>query len=250
MPGRLYVASSGRESGCFATTVRARDPKTDRFILLKVARGTSEDEVSALSREYQLQRRAWALDKRFPQPYSFTRSLRATGKNGSSVRGRAAIFMECVSGPTLRNLIDGKCYLDEPVARRFTHDLLEQELALEELGYCHHDLTPSNIIVDVGGGHCCARLIDLGMACSLTVDDGIRLRGPFQRPDEAIRLRGTPPSPLSDLYGTALVIQRACWGDLLAANRKIPRTPLSRWVARVLRDDFPFTRAALEALPS
>lgn len=250
MAERLYVVRASKADGGCATTFGVRDPGSGRFVLVKVAKGADEDDVSALRREFQLQRRAWELDGRFPRPYSFVESLRATGQDCAMARGRAAILMERVNGPTLRNLIERGRYLDEPVAARVARDLLEQELVLAGLGYCHHDPSPSNVILDVGTERCCARLIDLGVACSLSRDDGVRLRGPFQRPDEATRPLGTPPSPLGDLFGTALVIREACWGDLIAAGREIPETPLSRWVGRVLRDGFPSPSDALGALPS
>lgn len=247
---RLYVVRTSRSNGGFATTFGVRDPSSGELVLVKVAKGASEADVSALRREYQLQRRAWALDVRFPEPYAFVTSLRAGGMDGAALRGRAAIVMERVCGPTLRNLIEAGCFLDERAGARIARSLLEQELVLSELGYCHHDLTPSNVILDVGADRCRARLIDLGAASPLAADDGVRVRGPFQRPDEATRPLGTPPSPLTDLFGTALVIREACWGDEMTSGRDLPRTPLSRWVSRTLDDGFCSLRVALNALPS
>lgn len=242
----LCVVRCSRSRGGFATTFNARSADGG-LLLVKVSAQKDPEGIFCLRREYQLQRRASALDGRFPRPFGFVESLSASGPDCGCVRGRPAILMERICGPTLRELVDAGHYLSEAQGERVARDLLGQIRTLAELGYCHHDVTPSNVMLDVGMG-AAARLIDLGVASRLTLDDGVRVRSPYQRPEELRRPQGTPPSPLTDLYGVAAVLRESCWGDMVSSGRPLPRTGFAEWVGRVLADGFGTPGEALEAL--
>lgn len=243
--GSYFVVRASGSRGGFATTFNARGPAGE-ILLVKVASDAGADAVAVLRREYQLLRRAYALDERFARPMGFVERVAASGPDRGWAQGRAALLSERIFGPSLRELIDSGRFLDERAGERVARDLLEQEATLSELGYCHHDVTPSNVMLDIFRSQ--ARLVDLGVASRLDVDDGVRVRGPYQRPDELSRPLGTPPSRLSDLYATALVLRDACWGDLLSSGRPVPDTHLARWVRRVLDDAFLSPAEALRAL--
>ena len=245
MGGPIFVVRASRSRGGFATTFNARGP-TGEVLLVKVANDTSDEAVSTLRREYQLQRRLSALDGRFARPVGFVERVSASGPDRGWAEGKAALLSERIFGPSLRDLIDSGRYLEDEAGRRVARDLLEQEAVLADLGYCHHDVTPSNVMLDIFRAE--ARLIDLGVASRLDADDGVRVRGPYQRPDELARARGVPPSRLTDLYATALILREACWGDLMSSGRAIPDTHLGRWVRRVLADGFHDLAEALHAL--
>lgn len=238
------VRRSGSGGGC-ASTFHVR-LETGEIRLVKVARGSTPEDVSVLRREYQLMRRASELHRLFPRPLAFSESLKATGPDGGLVRGRAAILMERVCGVSLWDLMRSGCYLDDAQGKEVARQVLEQARVLAELGYCHHDIRPSNVMLDPFGGS--ARLIDLGSASRLEADDGVRIGGDYQRPGELSRPLGQPPSPLTDLYSVAATLRMACWGDLLSEGEVLPRTPFSLWVQRVLADGFATPAEALRAL--
>lgn len=137
---------------------------------------------------------------------------------------RLHLVMEYVDGPSLsERLRDGPLTPEEVVALR---DRLASGLAeAHEIGICHRDLSPDNILLEHGrlGG---AKLIDFGIAKLSDPDAqtvvGSAFAGKFSwASPEQVGLFGAQVDSRSDIYSLGLVLAAAARGRPLDMGRSM-----------------------------
>jgi serine/threonine protein kinase len=254
MTVKIWTSGSYRcvHTGGCARILEGRDESGEMFCV-KVANGSSDRDVRELEREYRLQRDAWRADPcHFARPRSFTSSLQVLDRAGNggadlaAAKGHPALLQERLCGVSLSQFATGNRLLGFSEGERVTEEVLCALCTLAELGYVHHDVHPGNILLCLDGT---VRLIDLGAACPLDEDDGVRIaNGGYEDPRDKDRPAGIPPYENSDVYSVAKVALSTTFGDYQASGRDLPDVPLAGWCRCALRYEFETLHVALSAL--
>lgn len=223
------------------------------MLCAKVARGSAPSDVRSLEAEFRLQRDAWRADPgHFARPLAFTPSLavrdRGTGGDAdlAAAAGHPALLQERLSGVTLAQLVSGRSLLGYAEGTRMVLEVLGALCTLGRLGYVHHDVHPGNLFLCLDGS---VRLIDLGVACPLRMDDQVRITNGYEDPRDKDRPLGCAPYANGDVYSLARVTLRCVFGDFWASGRDLPDIALAGWCRRAMRYEFasPYeARAALK----
>lgn len=187
--------------GAFGEVYRARDPRLDREVALKLMRrssGTADEETIA---EARLLARA-----RHPNVVLVYGAER--------IAGRVGIWMELLEGQTLDQLLAARGVLGEREAALIGVDLCRALAALHAAGIAHRDLKLANVMRAVGGR---IVLVDFGLggesARAGEGDDSGGLRGTplFMAPEV---LAGARADARSDLYSLGVVLFALVSGTL------------------------------------
>jgi hypothetical protein len=159
----------------------------------------------------------------------------------------AYLVVELVDGPTLDRAIAAT----SPAALLpLAVGVLRGLAYLHANGFVHHDVKPSNILVDAPSGDVSVgtpKLADLGVAALRGVDTGEQVSGtlPFLSPE---RLRGAAADPRADLWALGITLH-ACAAGRLPVKAATTEELVRRLEARPippLRDACPAAPAALE----
>lgn len=130
-------------------------------------------------------------------------------EGSGSVAGLPFLVLEHLRGAPLdRILLHGA--LGEPETRAIMRDVLGGLQALDEAGWVHGDVAPSNIVVDETGE---SRLIDFGIARRKGETRALPAGKPGYIAPEAVGAR--PASPSEDVYSLAVVAAECLLGDRL-----------------------------------
>ncbi len=263
-------------AGAMGNVYRARHITLEKEIALKVAGTPLELEPGVLDDgEARFDREARAI-ARLDHP-SIVRVL----DYGRTKRHRF-IAMQLLDGSTLSDVLADTPQLPEPLALRFTRQLLGALVHAHAHGILHRDLKPGNVMI-TGGRSGISRgfrpqravLIDFGLAfvndeASLTAR-GACIGSPSYLAPE--RLEGGPSDARGDLYALGAMLYEMLAGrrpfvgdsigEILLAARSQPAAPLrairpelsrplEAFVARALSKDpsarFASAEAMLEAL--
>ena len=247
-----------RRAGRFADVFTATDESgEDR--LLKVLKIDAEGDVRSdrarermFANEWYVQDQAWSLDPRhFAKVFAYDRELRIEGDLADELKGRPAIVMELVSGPTLGEVISSLFCVDNSAtgeeARGALREirasyaievgchLLDATRVIHSLRYCHQDIRPANVIVDLESG--VPRIIDFGSATSMSrCEVDVVIQNAYSNPREVGRV-DRAPLPTVDVYPIAKIVRELAFDVRPDQNSPLPSCELSEWVARSLAND-------------
>ncbi len=180
--------------GGMGVVYKALDLKLERYVAIKILHSQSVANPRFVERFKREARSQAKLNHPNIVPvYGFTEH-----------RGMLGIVMEYVKGDTIEQLLAkrGRFSITEAVF------IMQQVLAgisfAHEKGFVHRDMKPANIIISTDGA---AKIMDFGIAKSLTEDKGITRTGAkigtvlYMSPEQ---IRAEEPSVQSDIYSLGL----------------------------------------------
>jgi eukaryotic-like serine/threonine-protein kinase len=216
--------------GGMGRVYRARDPRLDRFVAIKLVSEALSHDRTSRARFVQEARAASALN----HPNIIT--IHEIGEDN----GQTFIVMELVDGKPLSELIPRKG-MRFPEAMRVAVQIADALSAAHAAGIVHRDLKPSNIMVDVHGR---VKVLDFGLAkqspiartvavgedvttLALSLDTPAAADGaivgsfPYMSPEQA---EGKPVDVRSDIFSFGSVLyemvsgRRAFHGESVAST--------------------------------
>lgn len=252
------IKAETRRVGRYADVFTATDEDgEDR--LLKILKTDAEGDVRSdrarermFANEWYVQDQAWSLDPRhFAKVFAYDRELRIEGDLAEELKGHPAIVMELVSSPTLGEVIGSLFCLDRSATGDATRDalrairtsyaievgchLLDATRVIHSLRYCHQDIRPANVIVDLESG--VPRIIDFGSATSMSrCEVDVVIQNAYSNPREVGRV-DRAPLPTVDVFPIAKIVRELAFGIRPDQNPPMPDCKLAEWVALCLAND-------------
>jgi tRNA A-37 threonylcarbamoyl transferase component Bud32 len=147
-----------------AAVIRARDTQLDRNVALKILPPEMAADAENILRFHQEARAAARLDHENIARVFFC------GED----QGLHFISFEFVEGDNLRTVLERRQALPVTEALHYLLQIATGLAHAAERGVVHRDIKPSNIIVSPNGR---AKLVDMGLARSLHVDNGLTQSG-------------------------------------------------------------------------
>ena len=213
-------------AGAMGEVYRARDPRLDRDVAIKVLRDAAIGDADGLAR---FEREARVLASLNHQRVAHVYGLETVG-------GSPALVMELVEGPTLAAVASrqraGRATV--PEALRLAAQIADGLSAAHERGIVHRDLKPGNIALTAEGN---VKVLDFGIAKRLTEPElagapghtlaGTMLGTPaYMSPEQA---RGEPCDQRADIWAFGCVLV-----ELLSGRSPFARPTVSESLAAVL----------------
>ena len=223
-------------AGAMGEVYRARDPRLDRDVAIKVLRDASIDHIDAPTAPASPRAKSRA-DRlaRFEREARVLASLnhpRVAHVYGlEAVGGSPALVMELVEGPTLADVAGrtGAGRLPVTEALRLAAQIADGLSAAHERGIIHRDLKPGNIALTPDGN---VKVLDFGIAKRLTEPDldgspgstlaGMVLGTPaYMSPEQA---RGEPCDQRADIWAFGCVLFELLSGRSPFARPTVPES--------------------------
>jgi Tol biopolymer transport system component/tRNA A-37 threonylcarbamoyl transferase component Bud32 len=231
--GPLHVVEKiGR--GRFGDVYRARDPKLDRDVALKLLRHRESDE---------------AIESAVIEEGRFLAKIRhpnvVTVYGAERIDGRVGVWMELVSGRTLEQELNARGRFSPEEVTSIGRDLCGALSAVHRAGLVHRDVKGHNVMRDADGR---IVLMDFGTGRELDVAPRAELAGtPVYLAPEVIR--GQPASPQSDLYSLGVLLFHLLTGSFPVQGRTLAELRRAhesgrRLMLREQRPDLPSQVAA------
>jgi serine/threonine-protein kinase len=186
--GRLELRGEvGR--GTFGTVYRAWDSRLDIDVALKLLHSpTAPDSSSVAIKEGQL--------------LAQVRHPNVVGVYGADVvDGRAGVWMEFVTGRTLKDILEEHGPLGAHEAALIGRDLCRALAAVHHKGFLHGDIKAQNVMREAGGR---TVLMDFGTGIAVAAEDRAVGGTPLYLAPEVIA--GERPSERSDLYSLGILL--------------------------------------------
>jgi eukaryotic-like serine/threonine-protein kinase len=195
--------------GAMATVFRARDSQLGREVAVKVmtlAVAARAESAERFRREAQ----AVAAVKHpgIVEIFDFV---------GPTETEPAYIVSELISGPTLRQFLDGhRGRLLPESAALIAIPIAEALRVAHTRGIIHRDIKPDNVMLDRGGGKCRVVVTDFGVAHitgleTMTATGALVGSPAFMSPEQA---RGHGVGPASDLWALGVLLYEMATGHL------------------------------------
>lgn len=160
----------------------------------------------------------------------------AVGSNGN-----AYLVMEYIGGQNLRELRERRGVIDPATAISLTREILSALSCLHGHNLVHRDISPDNImVVRNATGAMTVKLIDLGIAKSLDVQDGTRIGSFIGKPMYAAPEQfGETVDARTDLYSLGIMLY-----ELLTGMRPIQATSFNGYaIAHYSTPPLPFEQS-------
>ena len=196
--------------GSFGDVYRARDPKLDRPVALKLLRHrdhTGDEDESAAITEGRLMARV-----HHPSV--------VTVYGAERIDGRVGIWMQLVDGRTLEEELAQRGPLSEAEVARIGRDLCGALEAIHKAGLLHRDLKAQNVLRD-GEGH--VLVTDFGAGRTFQElpegDQEVVTGTPLYLAPEV--LNGSPASARSDIYSLGVLLFHLATGSYPIKGRSV-----------------------------
>ena len=177
-------------SGAFGTVYRAWDPRLEREVALKLLHaGADQPGASTVIREGRL-----LAQIRHPNV--------VTVYGADQHDDRIGIWMEFVTGRTLKTIVSEQGPFGAPEAALIGRDLCRALAAVHKLGFVHRDVKAQNVMREAGGR---TVLMDFGAGEAVGGAAASPLRGtPVYLAPEL--LEGSAPGVASDIYSLGVLL--------------------------------------------
>ncbi len=223
----LYEVSARIGTGGMGEVYRARDPRLNRLVAIKVLRPDVADDPDRLAR--------FAREAQLLASLNHPHIAQIHGvEDAGDVH---ALVMELVEGPTLADRIaQGTIPIDEALA--IAKQIAEALEAAHEQGIIHRDLKPANIKVREDGT---VKVLDFGLAKAVGSASGAAM-GTGRSPDPDVRAtaagviigtaaymspeqaRGRPVDRRADLWAFGAVLYEMLTGRTAFPGKTVPDT--------------------------
>lgn len=202
--GPLQIRSEiGR--GAFGTVYRAWDSRLEREVALKLLHaGPGRASTTSLIREGRL-----LAQIRHPNV--------VTVYGADEHDGRVGLWMEFVTGRTLKEIVNEHGPFGAPEAGVIGLDLCRALAAVHRLGFVHRDVKAQNVLREVGGR---TVLMDFGAGSSIAEETNALRGTPAYLAPEL--LEGEPPSVRSDLYALGVLLYYLVAGSFPVTGGSLP----------------------------
>jgi hypothetical protein len=187
--------------GGFATVYKARDPRLNRVVALKVLHPFWSNDPGFAARFTREAQAAAGLH------HPNIVSIHEAGEAG----GQLYIAMAYLPGRTLRDLLDAEGALSLERALPILAQVADALDYAHEQGMVHRDVKPANIIVEERGGKVLATLLDFGLVkategSTALTSQGMLLGSPeYMAPEQADPERTAQVGPAADRYALGIV---------------------------------------------
>jgi tRNA A-37 threonylcarbamoyl transferase component Bud32 len=211
--GRLgeYEVLQVLGEGGMGVVLKARDPKLERTVALKVIRPDQVDETSRARFVREIRAMAGLRHDNVVTVFSVETPPDAP----------PFLVMEYVPGPTLQQRIRAEKQLDPREVATIGLQVASGLGAAHAAGHVHRDIKPSNIILDPATGR--AKILDFGLVRSAEGPSQLTQHGSFlgtpgyMSPEQ--HLAPERVGPRSDLYSLGITLYEALTGEVPFRNQ-------------------------------
>jgi HAMP domain-containing protein len=200
--GERYVIEKILGQGGMGLVLKAKDQQLDEDVALKVIRAEFSQDPTFLD---QLK-----LEIKLARKISHKHVLRT--HDFGEIDGIPFVSMEYLKGITLKQLVDDRGALPQPLILRIGRQVAEGLEAAHAVGVVHRDVKPLNVMFDARGD---AKLMDFGLAAPAAAQ-GTDAQGQiygtprYMAPEQ---VRGEQVDPRTDLYALGCVLYELATGE-------------------------------------
>ena len=227
-----YEIVSSLGAGAMGEVYRARDPRLDREVAIKIVASASVTDASRLRRFQEEARATGQLN------HPNILSVYDVGADGAV----PYIVSELLEGETLRSrLAHGSVGLDKAVD--WTCQMVAGLTAAHDKGIVHRDLKPDNVFVTTDGR---IKILDFGLAKLTRPGEDVASASHWERATETIpgtvlgtngymspeQVRGQPADSRSDLFTVGAIL----W-EMLTGRPAFIRASPAETMTAILRED-------------
>lgn len=193
--GELEILSDLRR-GAYGTIYRARDPRLDRVVALKLLDRNSPVERDRFLREGK-------------QLAAIRHQNVVTVHGAAEFDGRMGLQMELVEGRTLEGLLRDQGPYNSEEAALIGREVCRALTAVHEAGVLHHDVKPGNVLREAGGR---IVLTDFGSAGSSESREEWPIQGTlaYMAPE---RRAGAEPAATQDVFSVGALLYQLVTGQ-------------------------------------
>jgi len=189
--------------GAMADVYQAKDARFDRYVALKLLRGSVARQPESFKR--------FIREARVQEMLAHPNVAKMYG-GGALPNGQPYLVVELLRGRSLRTVVKREGRLDVRRACEYAHDACKGLAAVHTMGVLHRDLKPANIMLEPNEDGTEGErivLIDFGFAAFSISNPTITMRGhvvgslSYLSPE---RLRGEEGDELSDVYAMGIIL--------------------------------------------
>ena len=243
LAGRFRIVERIGQGG-MGCVYKAVHVQMDRLCAIKLLLPMSGDQESARARF----RREAKMSSRIDSPNAVT-----IYDFGEAEAGQFYLAMEYIEGESLAEVLNREKSLSIERVVNITNQIARALSAAHALGIVHRDLKPANIMLTRKDGSEFVKVLDFGIAKTITDDDNenLTLTGQmvgtptFMSPEQVL---GEPIDSRSDIYSLAIMVYQMLSGSLPFEGKNAQTLIMNRihGTPRPLRAAAPFLTAEIE----